>query len=152
MDKSNERIKRIFPSYFENVKLPEEAKNENIKVYRACISQLCDKESFTPTFEERGMKYYQNEDSTDPGLYSLSTYEKPKDVKRFLKMDSKYTKPYKIAFGCTHESCGLVQRTCERKTCKSSHVDWWLYEDAEPHLHFNIVDNFEEHLEMHRKR
>jgi hypothetical protein len=42
--------------------------------------------SFVPTYEERGCKIYEGEDSKDPGIYSLSTYAKPKDVKRFAAM------------------------------------------------------------------
>ena len=55
--------------------LPEGAREENITVYRACKTWKCDKESFTPTFEEQGCRYLEGDDPKDPGLYSLSTTE-----------------------------------------------------------------------------
>ena len=77
------RIEKIFPDYFQRFKLPDGAREESIKVYRACRSGRCDKNSFLPSFEENGCVLNPMADSTDPGQYSLSTFEKPKDVKRF---------------------------------------------------------------------
>lgn len=48
------RIEKIFPDYFQRFQLPEGAREESIKVYRACRSGRCDKASFLPSFEERG--------------------------------------------------------------------------------------------------
>lgn len=55
--------------------------------------------------------------------------------------------PYTIAIGYTEPRHGVVQRTKERKKVKSSHVDWWLYKDARPYEEFEIIDNFDEHLQ-----
>lgn len=153
MNKDEERIKRLFPSYFRLFELPEGAREEEIIVYRACKSCNCDKESFTPSFEEQGCQYFKDDDPKDPGLYSLSTYEKPKDIKRFVKHNSEYGKPYKIAIGTTDLSCGLVQRTREReKKRKDSHVDWWLYKEAKPYKSFKMIDDFETYLEEYNKK
>jgi hypothetical protein len=153
MNKDEERIKRLFPSYFQQFDLPKEAREEEITVYRACKSRKCDKESFTPSFEEQGCKYFEGDDPKDPGLYSLSTYEKPKDVKRFVKLTTEYGKPYKIAIGTTDPLYGLVQRTREReKGRKNSHVDWWLYKDAKPYISFKMIDDFETYLEEYKKK
>lgn len=111
------------------------------------------KESFTPTFEEQGCRYLEGDNPKNPGLYSLSTAEKPKDIKRFVKFNSEYQKPYKIAIGKTDTSCGLVQRTREReKNRKDSHVDWWLYEKSEPYKFFEMIDDFESYYEEFKKR
>lgn len=151
--KDKDRLKRMFPTYFELFDLPEGAREENITVYRACKTWRCDKESFTPTFEEQGYQYLEGDDPKDPGLYSLSTAEKPKDIKRFVKFNSEYRKPYKIAIGKTDTSCGLVQRTREReKKRKDSHVDWWLYEKSEPYKFFEMIDDFESYYEEYKKR
>ena len=132
MDKKGKRLERIFPAYFELFDLPEGAREEEIKVYRACRTGACDKLSFLPTFEQQGYQHLEGDDPNEPGTYSLSTYEKPKDVKRFAKMNSEFEVPFKIAVGYTHPKHGLVQRTRERKPKKKdSHVDWWLYEDAD---------------------
>lgn len=141
------KIKKIFPDYFMKYNIPpKEAREESILSYRACKSGKCDKASFTPTFEERGFQYLQNDDPYDPGLYSLSVFENPKHVKRFATLNSELHPPYPIAVGRTNPAYGLVQRTKERKSRTKSHIDWWLYIDATPHEAFEIIPDFEEYL------
>lgn len=108
------RIEKIFPDYFQRFGLPEGAREESIKVYRACRSGQCDKNSFLPSFEENGAVLNPLVDLTDPGQYSLSTYEKPTDVKRFAGVIFDMKVPYQIAVGMTNPRHGLVQRTRER--------------------------------------
>jgi len=62
-------------------------------------------------------------------------------------MSSEYRKPYLIAEGDTDPVHGPVQRTKERTGGKSSHVDWWLYEDAEPWKEFRIIEAYLYHAE-----
>ena len=145
------RIEKIFPDYFQRFKLPDGAREELIKVYRACRSGQCDKESFLPSFEENGCVINPLADSADPGQYSLSTFEKPKDVKRFAGVVSDMKIPYQIAVGETNSRHGLVQRTKERSKKRTSHVDWWLYKDASPHEEFEIIVNFEEFFQNYMK-
>lgn len=151
MSEGKKEIAKVFPEYFNNFILPEGAHEEEITVYRACKTQKCDKESFTPTFEEQGFKYRQGDDKEDPSIYSLSAYEKPKDVKRFTVITSEYRKPYKIAVGETNRRHGPVQRTKERKKKSGSHVDWWLYVNAAPWEEFEMIDDFEAYLEDYKK-
>lgn len=151
MNKDQERLKKIFPDYFSRFTLPDGAREEYIVVYRACKTGKCDTESFKPSFEEHGFEYFQNDDPEDPGIYSLSTYEKPNHIKRYVKLTSEYGKPYKIAVGETDPQYGLVQRTKERKRKANSHVDWWLYQDATPHEVFAIIDDFEKYLEEYKE-
>lgn len=146
-----ERIEKIFPDYFQRFKLPDGAREEAIKVYRACRSGKCDQDSFLPSFEENGCFLNPLADPTDPGQYSLSTYEKPTDVKRFAGVMSDMKHPYQIAVGETNPRHGLVQRTRERIKRKTSHVDWWLYKDAAPYEEFEMIVNFEEHLQNYMK-
>ena len=148
---NNSRIKRLFPKYFENFTLPDGAKEEEIRVYRACKTKQCDKESFTPTFEEKNYTYQNEDEKNDPSTYSLSTFEKPKDVKRFAVTNSEYRKPHKIAVGITSSECGVVQRTRERTGKRTSHVDWWLYEGSKPYEHFLLIDDFTTYLEDYKK-
>lgn len=144
MCKIEDRIKRFFPDYFSRFEIPEGAKEQEIKVYRACRTQLCDHGSFIPTFEIQNFIYLMDQLEDDPGVYSLSTFEMAKDIKRFATLDSDLHKPYKIAIGKTAPECGLSQRTRERKRkYKGSHVDWWLYMNAEPWKHFKIIDDFD---------
>ena len=146
-----DRIDRFFPDYFKRFKMPEGAHEESITVYRACRSGKCDEDSFLPSFEESGFELNPLLDEDDPSQYSLSVYEKPKDVKRFVSMLSDYSKPYKIAVGETTPSLGLVQRTRERTGQKNSHVDWWLYIGAKPHTSFKLIDDFDKFFEEYKK-
>lgn len=145
------RIEKIFPDYFQRFKLPDGAREERIKVYRACRSGKCDKDSFLPSFEENGYVINPLVDSSDPGQYSLSTFEKPKDVKRFAGVMSDMKIPYQIAIGETDPRHGVVQRTKERTKKRTSHVDWWLYKDASPYEEFEMIVDFEKYFQNYIK-
>lgn len=84
-------------------------------------------------------------------INTLSTYEKPRDVKRFAITNSDIREPIRIAMGYTEPSCGLVQRTRERTGRRTSHVDLWLYVDAEPYKYFEIIEDFADYLEKYKK-
>ena len=140
-------IKKIFPDYFDRFDLPDGAREESIRVYRACRSGKCDRDSFLPSFEQNGFVLNPLIDAADPGQYSLSTFEKPTDVKRFAGAMSDMKVPYQIAIGETNPRHGLVQRTRERTKKRTSHVDWWLYKDASPYEEFELIGDFEDHLQ-----
>ena len=142
---------KLFPDYFACFELPAGAREEKIIVYRACRTGRVEPLSFMPSFEENNLKYNEDDDPNDPSVYSLSTYEKPKDVKRFVALTSDFQVPFKIAKGTTDPSCGLVQRTKERRRCKSSHVDWWLYKNSKPCKHFKLINNFDDYLTKFNK-
>ncbi len=61
-------------------------------------------------------------DPTDPGQYSLSTFEKPTHVKRFAGAISDMKVPYQIAIGMTNPKHGVVQRTRGRERKKVVHM------------------------------
>ncbi|MEG1878039.1 MAG: hypothetical protein RR211_00245 [Pseudoflavonifractor sp.] len=129
-----------FPAYFINFdyELPKEASQQSITVYRACKTGKVEQNSFIPSYEEDGCMI-SDEHRKDPSYYSLSTYEKPRDVRRFVVIDSKYQPPYALSKGVTDPSCGPSAETRKWKNgCnkKSSHVDWWLYRDATPWTYF----------------
>lgn len=142
-----EEIQKIFPDYFSRFQLPEGAKEEFIKVYRVCRSRKCDRSSFIPSYEENNYHLTPLADENDPGQYSLSAFEKPKDVKRFASVMAGMEEPYPVAVGETNPRHGLVQRTKERTGKKTSHVDWWLYKDARPYEEFEIIADFKEYLQ-----
>ena len=144
-------IAKIYPDFFDRFEMPEGAHDEGIKVYRACKNNCCDPESFLPTFVENGYKLIEGMDESDPGQYSLSTFEKPKEVKRFTMVRPDYPEPCKIAVGVTNPIHGKVQRTKERTGRKTSHVDWWLYKAARPYEEFTMIEDFKEYLENYNK-
>lgn len=146
-----EDVQGRFPSYFDVFEMPPGAQPQRITVHRACGTGTIDRRSFLSTFEEQGCEYQEGDDPEDPGLYSLSTYERPKDVRRFMTLTSKYDSPFQIAVGCTEPLCGPCQRTRERTRRKTSHVDWWLYEGASPEDYFEMIEDFDEYCNTHNK-
>ena len=133
-----------FPSYFENFEMPEWAREQELEVYRACATGKVDKNSFLNSFEENGFQVSLGGEEDDPQEYSLSSYTKFKDVKRFMTMDSRFGVPFKIAKGITKPAHGICLETKEWKRnlgikYRGSHVDWWLYENAEPWKEFEEV-------------
>lgn len=152
MEKTKDAVKqieKIFPDYFEKFTLPEGAHEESIKVYRACRSGRCDKLSFLPTYEQNGFKTTNVANELEPGEFSLSTFEKPNHIKRWANLDSDMKVPFKIAIGYTNPIHGVIQRTSERKPKSKSHVDWWLYKDAEPYKEFELIPDFDAHLQTY---
>lgn len=134
-------IERKFPVGFPVDKLPLEAKEQSIEVYRICRTGVVEEKSFLPTYmDELSMTKENDGEDKDIGFYSMSTYEKPRDAKKRLKF-FRGKQPNAIAAkGVTNPRCGVIQRTKERTGQKDSHVDWWLYEGATPHIFFEAVD------------
>lgn len=141
---NKEQGEKKFPSYFENFEIPEWARAQELEVFRACPTGKVDKGSFLNTYEQNGFSVSVGKEVNDPQEYSLSSYTKYRDVKRFATMDSQFGIPYKIAKGITNPIHGICLETKEWKKnlgikYKGSHVDWWLYENAEPWKEFEEV-------------
>lgn len=136
-------MKRVFPEYFSNFEynIPGAAKEQEIEVYRACPTRKIERESFLNTYEENGFKVTLGNDPKDPQQYCLSTCTKLKDIKRFVVQRSGFKEPFVLAKGHTTKEDGL---SCITKNWKpkhhGSHVDWWLYNNAEPWLAFEVTD------------
>lgn len=142
MDK--EQAEKKFPFYFANFEMPEWAREQSLEVFRACATGKVDRESFLNAYEENGFQVSLNGEVDDPQEYSLSSYTKFRDVKRFMTMDSRFGVPFIIAKGETNPEYGICLETKEWKKnlgikYKGSHVDWWLYENAEPWKEFEVV-------------
>lgn len=141
------KAEKIFPAYFKSIELPPEAINQEISVYRACRTHKIERESFLNTYEENGFCISPDMDASDPRQYSLSTYWRLKDVKRFVVIDSRYQPPWLLAKGHTTCEDGLSCRTKDwKKGYRGSHVDWWLYEGAEPWVVFKETTYDKENL------
>ncbi len=141
-----EQAEKKFPSYFTNFEMPKWAREQELEVYRACATGKVDHESFLNSYEENGFQISAGGDKKNPQEYSLSTYLKFKDVKRFMTMDSRFGIPFVIAKGITNPVHGICLETREWKRnlgmkYKGSHVDWWLYTDAEPCREFEVIEN-----------
>jgi len=146
-----QKAKKVFPAYFKNFEIPFAAKEQEIEVYRACPTRKIERESFLNTFEENGNKVPVNCSEHDPQVYCLSTFFRLKDVKRFVIIESKYQPPWILAKGHTTKDDGVSCITKQWKPCANSHVDWWLYEGAEPWLVFKETTYEEERKNISSK-
>lgn len=138
-------IDKVFPEYFEKFEMPIWAREQELTVFRACATGKVDRDSFLNSYEENGFCVTAGADETDSSQYSLSTYTKYRDVKRFMKLTSRFNVPFTIAEGVTNPKYGICLETKELKSyfgekSKSSHVDYWLYKDATPWVDFHLVD------------
>jgi len=146
---NRDEILKKFPTGFPAEKLPAGIKEEGIEVYRICRTGKVESASFLPTYLDELSKTKENEDAEEHeiGYYSMSTYEKKRDAKRKLKFFRGKQPEAVASIGITDCSCGVIQRTKDRKSCKDSHVDWWIYDGAQPHMFFQVVQLDDERKE-----
>ena len=144
---------KIFPDYFSD-KAREQiiywGKEEAIPVYRIGKYGKNDETAFLNYYEEveRGLKVVRKKEQTmerykgDINSLSVSCYEEESDIEEYYKVTLKESYPERILlFGTTGPQDGLSIRTKERKAnCSDSHVDWWLYKDAEPWKYFKVEE------------
>lgn len=144
---------KIFPDYFSD-KAREQivawGKEESVPVYRVGKYGNNDETAFLNYYEEvqRGLKVVRNKEQTmkryreDFNSLSVSCYEEKSDIEEYYKVTLKESHPERILlFGRTESQAGLSSRTKERKTnYTNSHVDWWLYDDAEPWEYFKVEE------------
>lgn len=139
-----EEFKKEFPPGFPVDSLPSGAKEQRIEVFRICRTGKVESDSFLPSYldELSQTKEHFNE-AFDIGHYSLSTFWKLKEAEKKLRFFRGHQPCAILAKGVTEPVCGVCQKTRERTGKKSSHVDWWLYVDACPHIYFKEVQTEE---------
>ena len=136
-----DKLKKKFPTYFPVDKLPKEAKEEEIEVFRACFYGFC-RDSFLTTYEECRIYEFKPKsyNEKDIGTYSMSCYEDIKDLNKMLrvfKIHSKYNNLV-LSKGKTNIECGMILKAKD-KNDSGSHVDFFLYENAEPIKYFKVI-------------
>ena len=149
--------RKVFPSYFQNFRLPVQAVEQELEVYRACPTRRIEKASFLNSYEENGFQIPPDLANDNPQVYCLSLSSTLKGIKRFTAITAKYQPPFLLAKGHTTKEDGVSCKSNEWKTYRNererlrdSHVDWWLYDGAEPWLAFEETvyeseyDNFPE--------
>lgn len=148
-----EKAKKRFPAYFSKFELPSAAKEQRLAVYRACRTRRLERESFLCTYEENGFCISADGEEDDPQEYCVSMYSRLKDIRRFVVIDSKFQPPYALAKGHTTEDNGVSCKTQDWKSGKkTSHIDYWLYEDAQPWTAFELVMYENEYENFPEKR
>lgn len=134
-----------FPENFETEILPKNLKSKCLEVYRIILSGKIDKDGFESTFEDVLKQRIQRKkplDMTDPGTYSTSCFIDIKYAKQYLNMFCRHHPAAILAKGCTDIKCGPSQITKERLPDNyNTHVDWWIYKDAQPQIFFEEVNN-----------
>ncbi len=142
---SNKRFPECFPQGFHDKLLAVGAKEQELKVFRICKSGLINEDAFVGTMEEslRRGKRRKFRDPDDVGNYSTSCHLKISDSRKILQHALRNPPHAIIAEGTIRPEKGLSQITAERKAeCLDSHVDWWIYVDAQPHLDFKeVIEN-----------
>ena len=136
-------IRRKFPIDFPERLLPHGAKEQRIRVYRICRTGHIEPNSFLPTHKDPLFKPRDAEAlKAYCGYYSVSTFEDLKEAKRKTKSFKKTTPEQIFAVGFTAPECGPSQRTKDREgeNPNTSHVDWWLYDEVTPHIHFEALE------------
>lgn len=132
-----------FPENFERDLLPKGAKKENIPVYRVIKYGKIDRVGFIGWYEEvlRGLIPLPKRkiNLEDPGIYSTSCNVEYSEAQYMLKVFMRHHPRVFIAKGETESSCGPSQLTSEREEREDTHVDWWIYEGAEPEKYFKEV-------------
>ena len=131
-----------FPENFEKNILPKEANKDVFRVMKYGNTR----QSFIGTYEEilRGLIPPKKRVSlNNPILYSTSCNIKYSEAKYALDLMMRHHPRAYIAKGHTEKECGPCQLTSEREERNDTHVDWWIYEDAEPQKYFNEVTKIE---------
>ncbi len=142
------RYPKCFPENFEKDILPKGAKKENKSVYRVIKYGTINREGFISTYEEiqKGLIPPKKRiDLNSPGIYSTSCNIDYSEAEYALDIFMRHHPRAFIAKGETENTCGPCQLTSEREATKSTHVDWWVYEDSDPQLYFKEVDNNEQY-------
>lgn len=135
-----------FPEDFETSILPKEAREENKSVYRVIKYGTINRESFISTYEEiqRGLiPRRKRMDLNDPGIYSTSCNIDYSEAEYALNVFMRHHPKAFIAEGETEGACGPCQLTSEREERTDTHVDWWIYDKAEPQMYFYEVKSDE---------
>ena len=146
-NKNMNRYPKCFPPDFEETILPKGAKTENKHVYRLIKYGTIDRDSFISSYEEiqRGLKPPPKRalDLNDPGTYSTSCHMEYADAEYLSNIFMRHCPKTFIAEGETDISCGPCQLTSERENREDSHIDWWIYDKAEPQRFFKEVEQNE---------
>lgn len=139
--------KQLFPSYYKSQELErilEVDEGFEFDVYRVCKNGEINKESFMPWIEEFSPIEIDKTDIDNTiNCYSVSTFENFNEIKRTLKMLKRRHPKAKIAYGKTVRCCGLSAHTKSYipQKKKTSHIDWWVFKNAEPHKYFNEMES-----------
>lgn len=132
---------KCFPTDFEKRLLPVK-RDKCVKsvVYRVIKWGKIDRKAFLSTYEEVLMKLRpqsNSDDESSAGYYATSTNLDESELQYYLRGCLRRDPAAFIAKGVPLVKCGPSQLSRERdNNIKGNHVDWWIYELAQPELKF----------------
>ena len=119
-----------FPAYFPEGCPPDDAKAEELCVYRYCMTESVIANDF--------LSYYQIDSEKYKGniiAYGLSVFCNKQECIKGMKLPAIKRKGFKsFASGITYINMGVIKQTFNNP----SHITWWLYEDVKPETYFSI--------------
>lgn len=128
-----------YPKDFAKKILPQGLPDIELDVFRVCTNGIINRESFYSTFMEitfggKPAPYGWEKRQYEPGIYSVSCNDTEDGVRHPLKCLVKHHPKAIVAHGKASSIFGPLQRTVDRAPDypDQSHIDWWLYEGADP--------------------
>lgn len=117
-----------FPSYFPDGCPPQKAIAEELEVFRAVTNDPLSRDDFR-SYHELGIHI----DKITNSYYAVSCFTDETAFDMTMGMPAKRSRFRFKAKGITSIYCGVIYKNAR------GHVDWWLYDGAEPEKHFSIV-------------
>lgn len=115
-----------FPNYFPKDCPPKDASPKELIVYRVCKNNPITRQDFA--------SYYElGKGNSDVKHYGVSVFSNSREARVICSMPNHRLEF--IAEGKTADECGVIMKTPSHKN--SSHITWWLFENARPEKHFS---------------
>lgn len=134
-----------FPPDFTDEILPKDMPQLTMQVYRVCKWGTIDRNAFLSSYEEtikglrpKGRSWQR--DLKKPSTYSTSCSSDIESIQGTLKCLQLYNPPAFIMEGEASFELGPLRKTPGPDGKEKTHIDWWLYKDADPSGQFQRVE------------
>ncbi len=125
-----EKHARRFPAYFPKDCPPDDAKGEEIVLFRLCKTTVPTAQDFLSFYQIDPEKYEGHVQA-----YGLSTYPTAEACESAKRKSPRLRNAYEgIACGQVDADKGKILRTPSK--ANPAHITWWVYEGIEPHTFF----------------
>ena len=124
-----------FPDYFIEGCPPNDAKSEEVLVYRMTKNNPATEKDFLPHIILHPNK---KDLKTNILAYGISVFRDFDEMDKYRKSIPGMRKMKYNAYGKTTKESGVVKSTPNKKN--KSHMTWWLHKDTYPHTFFEMYD------------
>lgn len=119
-----------FPAFFPKDCPPNNAKGEDIILFRLCKTTVPTADDFISFYQIDPARYEGNIQA-----YGLSTYPSADACESAKRKSPRLRSTYEgIAYGQVSADKGKILRTPSK--ANPAHITWWVYEGVEPHTFF----------------